>query len=82
LIGAAFGLGFVLGPALGGILSQVDHRAPALFVACVSLVNAWMVFARLPEPRRESAMAAASHGSVASFFSLPRHLQILVATTF
>jgi len=49
LIGAAFGLGFMLGPAMGGLLSLISLSAPA-FVAAV-LVFASVVFGyfRLPE---------------------------------
>ena len=33
LVGAAFGLGFVIGPALGGILSKVSLSFPSYFAA-------------------------------------------------
>lgn len=39
LIGAAFGLGFILGPAIGGFLSQWGYHAPAFFAAALSLAN-------------------------------------------
>jgi DHA1 family tetracycline resistance protein-like MFS transporter len=51
LIGAAFGLGFIFGPALGGILFHFDHRAPAAFGAALALVNFIFVAAFLPETR-------------------------------
>jgi len=49
MIGAAFGLGFMLGPALGGILSNVSLQAPALFAALLSFANVTFGFFRLPE---------------------------------
>ena len=49
LIGAAFGLGFVFGPAIGGILSQVSMGAPFYFAAALAAANAILVFFRLPE---------------------------------
>src|SRR5436190_1658874 len=49
MIGAAFGLGFILGPAIGGILSQWGHQLPFYFAGVLSLVNAVFVVARLPE---------------------------------
>ena len=49
LIGAAFGLGFVLGPALGGILSRWGTHVPFLFAAALALANATGVFFYLPE---------------------------------
>jgi MFS transporter, DHA1 family, tetracycline resistance protein len=46
LIGAAFGLGFVLGPVMGGLLAEWGTRAPFVAAACLALANAafgWMV---------------------------------------
>src|SRR5580700_1195303 len=49
LIGAAFGIGFVLGPALGGILGAVSPRLPFWASACMALANVcWGLFV-LPE---------------------------------
>jgi len=39
LIGAAFGLGFIFGPAIGGFLSRWGYAAPAWFAATLSLAN-------------------------------------------
>ena len=41
LIGAAFGIGFVLGPAIGGLLSQWSVVAPFWFAAFLSIINAY-----------------------------------------
>ena len=41
LIGAAFGLGFIAGPALGGVLGDVGLRVPFLVAAGLTLVN-WL----------------------------------------
>src|SRR5437764_9330857 len=49
LIGAAFGLGFILGPALSGILAKVSYTAPIWAAAAVTLVAALMAFFWLPE---------------------------------
>ena len=49
MIGAAFGLGFILGPAIGGVLSQWGHELPFYFAGALSLLNAVFVVARLPE---------------------------------
>jgi multidrug resistance protein len=49
LIGAAFGLGFTVGPALGGILSTVSPEAPGYFAAALCLVNAAAAWLFLPE---------------------------------
>jgi DHA1 family tetracycline resistance protein-like MFS transporter len=49
LIGMAFGIGFVLGPALGGLLGSVDPRLPFWAAAAFSLANAAYGYFVLPE---------------------------------
>lgn len=49
LVGAAFGAGFILGPAIGGLLSGLGDRAPFLAAAGLALVNALFIAALLPE---------------------------------
>ena len=39
LIGAAFGLGFVMGPILGGLLGEIDPRAPFFLSALITMIN-------------------------------------------
>ncbi len=51
LIGAAFGLGFVLGPALGGLLSSISLAAPGYAAAGLAAANGVAAFFILPEPR-------------------------------
>jgi DHA1 family tetracycline resistance protein-like MFS transporter len=48
-IGAAFGAGFVLGPALGGLLGNVDPRLPFWVAAGLSFANALYGLLILPE---------------------------------
>src|SRR5512137_163186 len=48
-VGVAFGLGFVLGPAIGGMLGAVDPRLPFWAAAGASLLNAAYGFFILPE---------------------------------
>ncbi len=50
-IGAAFGLGFSVGPFLGGVLGHYSVSLPAYVAAGFSLLAAVMTFARLPESR-------------------------------
>jgi len=49
LIGMAFGLGFIIGPALGGALSQISLAAPAYAAGTLSLLSAIVGFFVLPE---------------------------------
>lgn len=61
LIGAAFGLGFTFGPAIGGILSRWGMSVPFIFAGCLALLNAVLLYFVLPEtvtpdhPARASA---------------------------
>ncbi len=50
MIGAAFGIGFVLGPALGGVLGDIDPHLPFWGAAGLDLVNATYGLFVLPEP--------------------------------
>ncbi len=49
LIGAAFGLGFILGPASGGFLSQWGYSVPAFFSAGLSAINMILITVLLKE---------------------------------
>jgi len=49
LIGAAFGLGFVLGPAIGGVLSRWGVHVPFLFAGALAFANAVLLYFTLPE---------------------------------
>ena len=49
LIGAAFGLGFIMGPALSGMLAQVSITAPIWAAAGLTFVAAAMAWLWLPE---------------------------------
>ena len=58
LLGAAFGLGFVLGPGLGGVFGSIDPRLPFWIAAGLSLLNAlygWLVLPEsLPREKRSA----------------------------
>jgi MFS family permease len=49
MLSAAFGLGFVLGPALGGVFGEIDPRLPFWVAAGLSLLNAAYGLFVLPE---------------------------------
>lgn len=49
LVGVALGLGFIMGPAMGGILADVNIILPFFVAAGLSLTNSILVLARLPE---------------------------------
>jgi MFS transporter, DHA1 family, tetracycline resistance protein len=63
LIGAAFGLGFVFGPAIGGILSRWGINVPFLFAGSLAFANAILLYFTLPEtvtPDHPARVSAAS----------------------
>ncbi len=49
LVGAAFGLGFIMGPALGGLLGHFDLRLPFLVASGLTLINCTYGYFVLPE---------------------------------
>src|SRR4051812_14096582 len=55
LLGAAFGVGFVAGPAIGGVAALVDERLPFFVAAAIAGVNALVAMRRLPETNKRRA---------------------------
>lgn len=53
MVGAAFGLGFIIGPAIGGLLGSYGARVPFLFAASLSLINCLYGFFILPESLKQ-----------------------------
>ena len=49
MLGAMFGLGFILGPALGGVLGAIDLRLPFVVAGCLALINLIYGYRVLPE---------------------------------
>lgn len=58
-LGAAFGVGFIAGPAIGGLLGGVWTRAPFLAAAALNLATLLIALLVLKEPKRESSEATA-----------------------
>lgn len=58
LLGAMFGVGFILGPVIGGLLGDVDVRLPFVVAGCMALLNGaygWFVLPEsLPPDRRRA----------------------------
>lgn len=84
LIGAAFGLGFILGPAIGGFMSQWGYAAPALFAAALSLANLLAGLFLLPESLPPGRRGKSSRiGRVEAFrLAIARPRLPLVLTVF
>jgi MFS transporter, DHA1 family, tetracycline resistance protein len=64
-IGAALGAGFIIGPALGGILSTYGFSVPGYAAMSLTLINILFVISFLPEPQRikEKTMESISKSS-------------------
>ena len=76
LFGAAFGLGFILGPAIAGILSKFGVAVPFYFAAGLSLVNTIAVYLLLPESVRKGVEKPERMGHIAEFLETLRHPEI------
>ncbi|HEY7357246.1 MAG TPA: MFS transporter [Ktedonobacterales bacterium] len=76
MIGAAIGLGFVVGPALGGMLAPIGATLPFWVAMGVALANALLVLAFLPETRQQrAARSAPARGARALFAGWQRTLR-------
>ena len=91
LVGAAFGLGFILGPLLGGVLGEIDLRLPAFAAAALSFLNVvfgWFFLREsLPEDSRSATpmfktnFIASFNWLAASPVILPLAIALLIANT-
>jgi DHA1 family tetracycline resistance protein-like MFS transporter len=90
LIGMAFGLGFIIGPALGGLLSKISIQAPAYGAGVIGLVTVtfgyFMFPETLPPERRKTGLVTAAEAnplqSVASAFARREIRMFLLALFF
>jgi DHA1 family tetracycline resistance protein-like MFS transporter len=80
MIGAAWGVGFVMGPALGGLLGEVNPRLPFWVAAGLTLLNALYGLFVLPEslaPESRKAFAWRRANPVGSLVLLRSHPELL-----
>src|SRR5215470_11601477 len=81
LIGAAFGLGFIFGPAIGGLLSHVSLGAPFIFAAAMAACNAIGIYFLLPESlSSEHRASARTRESVIKVFEESGSWQLAAVT--
>jgi DHA1 family tetracycline resistance protein-like MFS transporter len=84
MIGAAFGVGFVLGPALGGLLGNSDPRLPFWVASGLSLANALYGFLVLPEslsPEKRQAFTLRRANPVGALVLLRSHPELFQLAT-
>jgi DHA1 family tetracycline resistance protein-like MFS transporter len=83
MIGAAFGLGFMFGPALGGVLSQVSIALPFLVASGLALFNVILAYFRLPESlSKEHRATPAKKVPISEVFRHGWHLPTLMGCYF
>ena len=85
VLGAAFGLGFVFGPAAGGFLSRWGYAAPGWFASALSLVAFLLALAALPESLPREARTGGRRPSRLQSFRLAMerpHLPLVLAVYF
>ena len=77
MVGIAFGLGFIFGPAIGGFSVHLGESAPGLFAAALSAIACLWAFLRLPETRPVDMVApSAPLFSAGSLFKALRRPEI------
>ena len=69
VIGAAIGMGFVVGPAIGGVLAPHGELTPFWVAMCMALVNTLLVLFFLPETRQRQNGEVAPHNGIGMLFS-------------
>ncbi len=73
MIGAAIGAGFVFGPAIGGFMAGIDPAAPFFTAGVLALINALLIWLRLPESlHHETRNSAAANKPLSE---LLKHVQ-------
>ena len=80
LIGAAFGLGFILGPALGGLLGNIGLRMPFVVAGALTLLNALYGLFVLPEshaPENRRAFSWARSNPVGALLHLKTYPMVI-----
>lgn len=82
LLGAAFGLGFVLGPAIAGLTIQLGHRAPGLIAAAISLGSFCLAWIRLPETRVHHPVDLTPHSTDWRRLAAPYAVMFLLVLAF
>ncbi|MDX2237753.1 MAG: TCR/Tet family MFS transporter [Hyphomonadaceae bacterium] len=80
LVGAAFGLGFILGPALGGLIGQFGTRAPFYVAGALAGLNVIFGFFALPEslaPENRRAFSLARANPFGALRAIAKHKGVL-----
>jgi MFS transporter, DHA1 family, tetracycline resistance protein len=80
LIGVAFGLGFILGPALGGLLGDIGLRMPFIVAGVLTLLNTlygWLVLPESLAPENRRAFSWVRSNPVGALLHLKKYPMVL-----
>jgi DHA1 family tetracycline resistance protein-like MFS transporter len=80
LFGMAFGFGFIMGPALAGILSKFGHEIPFYVAAVLSFANAILLYFILPESRKFGEAIVEKKGRIAELIESVKDSRFAVIT--
>jgi multidrug resistance protein len=84
MVGAAFGLGFIFGPAIGGFLSRYGYAMPAFFASALSLANfvaAWFLLPETLKPEHRAIERVGRMDALRTALARP-HLPLLLLIGF
>jgi DHA1 family tetracycline resistance protein-like MFS transporter len=82
LLGAAFGLGFIVGPALGAAFSRISYTAPIWAAAAITMVATAMAFFWLPETVHRAQAGGRSPWHSLANLSSRREIRVLFTIDF
>jgi MFS transporter, DHA1 family, tetracycline resistance protein len=82
MLGAAFGLGFIIGPALGGLFAHISYTAPIWAAAAITVVATLLAWLWLPETVHRVNAVAGSPWKALRELSGRRNLRRLFAIDF
>jgi multidrug resistance protein len=68
LLGAVYGLGFIFGPLIGAVLSQISLAAPFYFAGSLAAINAVLIFFILPESLPAEDRSESDRGTFITLF--------------
>jgi MFS transporter, DHA1 family, tetracycline resistance protein len=81
ILGAAFGLGFIVGPALGGLFSHISYTAPIWAAMAITLVATALAWIWLPETVHRAHAGGTPWQAVVEMVRRPR-LRLLLGVDF
>ncbi|MDH7515355.1 MAG: MFS transporter [Bacteroidota bacterium] len=89
LVGTAFGLGFVFGPVIGGLLSRYGYAVPGFSAACLSFLALLLTLGLLPQHQRHAthephafALSPRALRRTVSRLGVRRHMLLFFLVTF